>query len=378
MKQDIDIDSASEKKIETESNFSFDHDESLAEDGWDKLLIFIGIFGSVVTGVASPASLYLFSKVVTALTTKSTQSSVEIFGEYVPYYLGIGSITFTLAFLQMFALKVSAHRQSRRIRLLLFKQILRQDIVWFDEQSAGSLITKLSYNIDQIEGGIGDRLGTFIQNVVSAAAAIIVSLAIGWKLALVSLAMAPVTLGSFMLLGFALRKYSAKEVAAYENAGSVASEILSSIRTVYAFGRQQMETLRYEHELGSSAKVFLIKSVLMGVGMGMIGCSLFCTTALLLWYGVELIIEENYDNGIVVSVIMSFIIGNTSLGRSLPEIEFFANAMQSAASIFSIIDRVPSIDVMGEGKILDSFTGKLEFKNVSFFYSTRPDFQVSI
>lgn len=37
-------------------------------------------------------------------------------------------------------------------------------------------------------------------------------------------------------------------------------------------------------------------------GMGMIGCSIFCTSALLLWYGVKLIIEDNYDNGIVVSV----------------------------------------------------------------------------
>lgn len=42
----------------------------------------------------------------------------------------------------------------------------------------------------------------------------------------------------------------------------------------------------------------------------------------------------------IVKVMMSFIIGNTSLGRSLPEIEFFANAKRAAASIFKIIDRV--------------------------------------
>ncbi|KAM3187686.1 hypothetical protein ACTXT7_001799 [Hymenolepis weldensis] len=386
-KKGIDL---SEKEIEPESDFAVELDDGLEEgdrhlrfyqlfrysDNWDKVLIFIGIFGSIVTGVSNPASLYLFSEVVTTLTTPSSQSLVERFSKYMPYYLALGAITFTLAFLQMFALKVSAQRQSRRIRLLLFKQILRQDIAWFDRQSPGALITKLSYNIEQIEGGIGDRLGNFIQNVLTAVAAIVVSLTIGWKLALVSLAMAPIILSSFMTLGFALRKYSAKEVSAYEKAGSVASEILSSIRTVYAFGRQQKEALRYENELGPSAKVFMIKSVLMGIGMGMIGCSIFCTSALLLWYGVKLVIEENYDNGIVVSVMMSFIVGNTSLGRSLPEIEFFANAKRSAASIFSIIDRVPSIDVMGEGKILDSFAGKIEFKNVSFFYPTRPDVQV--
>lgn len=147
------------------------------------------------------------------------------------------------------------------------QQILRQDIAWFDRQSAGALITQLSYNVDQIEGGIGDRLGTFIQNVFTDVAAVVVALSIGWKLALVSLAMAPILLGAFFTLAFALRKYAAKEVAAYEKAGSVASEVISSIRTVFAFGCQEKEALRYEKELGASAKVFIIKSVLIGVGM---------------------------------------------------------------------------------------------------------------
>ncbi|KAL5961878.1 ATP-dependent translocase ABCB1 [Taenia solium] len=254
--------------------------------------------------------------------------------------------------------------------------ILRQDVAWFDEQSSGNLITKLSYNVDQIEGGIGDRLGNFLQNVVTAIAAAVVSLVTGWKLALVSFTMAPFILGAFMILGFALRKYAAKEILAYERAGLVAAEILTSIRTVFAFGCQEKESVRYEKELGASAHVFMLKCLLMGFGMGMISCTIFCAASLILWYGVELIITESYNNGSIVSVMMSFIVGNTNLGRSLPEIEFFANAKRAAASIFKIIDRIPAIDVMGQGVTMDSFSGKIEFKNVSFSYPARPDVQV--
>ncbi len=47
----------------------------------------------------------------------------------------------------------------------------------------------------------------------------------------------------------------------------------------------------------------VIKSnVLYVSGMGLIGCTIFCASALVLWYGVELIITENYDNGAVISV----------------------------------------------------------------------------
>uniref|UniRef100_A0A915EW78 Uncharacterized protein n=1 Tax=Echinococcus canadensis TaxID=519352 RepID=A0A915EW78_9CEST len=345
-------------------------------DATDKFLFCLGIFGSVVTGLAQPLSLLLLSKLVTSFTDGSNVTLVEKMKVFLPYYISIGSVAFVISFVQMFALTVSAKRQSRRIRLLLFKHILRQDIAWFDKQTSGNLITKLSYSIDQIEGGIGDRLGNFLQNVVTAVAAAIVSLITGWKLALVSFTMAPFILGAFMTLGYALRKYATKEILAYEKAGSVAAEILTSTRTVFAFGCQERESFRYEKELGASARVFMLKSLLMGFGMGMIGCTIFCASALILWYGVELIITESYYNGNIVSVMISFIVGNTSLGRSLPEIEFFANAKRAAASIFLIIDRIPAIDVMGQGMRLDSFSGKIEFRNVSFSYPTRPDVQV--
>uniref|UniRef100_A0A5K3FMC8 ABC transmembrane type-1 domain-containing protein n=1 Tax=Mesocestoides corti TaxID=53468 RepID=A0A5K3FMC8_MESCO len=257
------------------------------------------------------------------------------------------------------------------------QSIVRQDVAWFDTQSSGKLITKLTYSVDQIEGGIGDRLGTFIQSVTTSIATAVVSLIVGWKLALVSFTLSPVILGAFVTLGFALRKFSAKEIAAYEKAGLIAAEILAAVRTVFAFGCQEKESLRYENELGASARVFMLKSLLMGIGMGMVGCTIYCAAALILWYGVELIITENYDNGNVVSVMISFIVGNTSLGRSLPEVEFFANSKRAAASIFQIIDRqIPSIDVMGQGETLKEFSGKIEFRNVTFNYPTRPDVQV--
>ncbi len=147
-----------------------------------------------------------------------------------------------------------------------FKRILRQDIAWFDTQSAGKLITQLSYNVDQIEGGLGERFGNFIMNVCTDIAAVVVTLVVGWKLALVSFSLAPFIIGAFMTLGFALRKYAIKELQAYESAGAVAAEILAAIRTVFAFGGQEKDAARYEKELDASARVFVKKSLFMGIG----------------------------------------------------------------------------------------------------------------
>ncbi|KAL7061746.1 hypothetical protein AAHC03_0740 [Spirometra sp. Aus1] len=291
----------------------------------------------------------------------------------VPTFVILGCVCLILAFAQMFCLDVSAKRQGRRIRLLLFQSILRQEVGWFDEQSVGNLITRLSNNVDSIEGGIGERLGHFLQNTSTFIAAVIVSLVSGWKLALVGLAITPLVLASFLILALSLRKFSIKEISSYEAAGTIATEVLTAIRTVFAFSGQEKECTRYENELRASSRIFFLKSVFVGLGTGAIGCTIFIDAAICFTYGVKLILDENYENGTVVLVILCFIVGSTSLGRALPEIEFFSSAVQAAASVFEIIQRVPEIDISAEGEELPSTTGEIAFENVSFYYPSRPD-----
>lgn len=46
-----------------------------------------------------------------------------------------------------------------------------------------------------------------------------------------------------------LSSITTKELDAYAKAGSIAEEVLSSIRTVAAFGGERKEIARYEHTL---------------------------------------------------------------------------------------------------------------------------------
>ncbi|VDN14578.1 unnamed protein product [Dibothriocephalus latus] len=178
--------------------------------------------------------------------------------------------------------------------------ILRQEVGWFDEQSVGNLITRLSNNVDSIEGGIGERLGHFLQNISTFFAAVVISLVAGWKLALVGLSITPLVLAAFVFLAFALRTFSIREIASYEVAGTIATEVFTAIRTVFAFGGQEKECARYEKELQASSRISFLKSVFVGLGTGAIGCSIFIDAAICFYYGVKLILDENYENGTVV------------------------------------------------------------------------------
>lgn len=144
--------------------------------------------------------------------------------------------------------------------------MLRQNVGWFDYQTMGDLITKLTASVDQVEAGIGDRLGNFLQFFIMFISCFISAFSNQWKLALVGLSTTPVIVLAFTIMGFGLSRFSIMEQKAYGEANGVASEVLTSIRTVFAFIGQQKEAKRYEDNLGAASKVAMKKSGIIGLG----------------------------------------------------------------------------------------------------------------
>lgn len=68
-----------------------------------------------------------------------------------------------------------------------------------------------------------------------------------------------------------------------------------------------------------------------------------------------------------------------NMARLPPFMEIFASACGAAKSVFAVIDRQSEIDSLeNDGQSLDpsKIKGNIEFKDVFFNYSSRPDVQV--
>ena len=57
------------------------------------------------------------------------------------------------------ALTIAANRQVHACRVTFFKKILRQDVGYFDLNSASELNNRLFGDVKKISNGIGDKLG---------------------------------------------------------------------------------------------------------------------------------------------------------------------------------------------------------------------------
>ncbi|TGZ74116.1 hypothetical protein CRM22_001113 [Opisthorchis felineus] len=337
----------------------------------EKVMIVCGALLSIATGSGDPILYFLFGDVVNDLS-RTPQGFVERINTTAIWFAVLAVVHLVCGFLQMFFFNYTAVLQAKRIRKIYFKSVLNQDIAWFDCQYSGTLINQLTQSIDSIEKGIGVKFGLFIQYMSTFVVGLIVGFFKGWKLALVAIATLPLNLIAFGVFAFVMKKFFHLEFQAYAQAAAIAGEVFTAIRTVVAFGGEEKEHKRYIEKLHDAEKVGIKKSTAIGASTGFLGMIIFCSAALIFWYGIKLVLEEQYDPGAVVIIFFNILLGTISVGSAMPNYEYFAAAKSSAVEIFNTIQRNPPIDKRREGKKLPGIKGELDIQDVSFAYESRP------
>lgn len=71
------------------------------------------------------------------------------------YYVILGFASFVFTWIGWAAWAIAAERQVRRIRFRLFRNILQQNIGWFDVRNANELSNRLSDDLEKLKDGLG-------------------------------------------------------------------------------------------------------------------------------------------------------------------------------------------------------------------------------
>lgn len=121
---------------------------------------------------------------------------------------------------------------------------------------------------------------------------IIFSFIYGWKLTLVILSVSPVIIVSTAYVAKMQTNLTEEELLSYSTAGSIAEEVLTAIRTVFAFSGQEKEIERYSKQLVPAEKNGIKKAIYTGFGAGFLWLIIYLIYALAFWYGMGLILDD--------------------------------------------------------------------------------------
>ncbi|CAO2173942.1 unnamed protein product [Urochloa humidicola] len=348
-------------------------------DSTDAALMVLGALGAVANGAAMPFMTVLFGNLIDAFGgAMSIHEVVDRVSNVSLQFIYLALASAVASFVQVTCWMITGERQAARIRNLYLKTILRQEIAFFDKYtSTGEVVGRMSGDTVLIQDAMGEKVGKFVQLVITFFGGFIVAFAQGWLLTLVMMATIPPLVVAGAVMSNVVAKMASLGQAAYAESSVVVEQTIGSIRTVASFTGEKRAVEKYNKSLKSAYKSGVREGLAAGLGMGTVMVLLFCGYSLGIWYGAKLILEKGYTGAKVMNVIFAVLTGSLALGQASPSMKAFAGGQAAAYKMFETINRTPEIDAYSTtGRKLDDIRGDIEFRDVYFSYPTRPDEQI--
>uniref|UniRef100_A0A0D9W6B3 Multidrug resistance protein n=1 Tax=Leersia perrieri TaxID=77586 RepID=A0A0D9W6B3_9ORYZ len=344
-------------------------------DAYDRLLMALGVLGSFGDGMMQPLSML-------------------VLGDIVNSYGGAGSEESTFSSTAVdkgFCWTRTAERQASRMRRLYLESVLGQNTAFFDaapptsstpsppHQAATTfrVVSTVTDDADAIQDFLGEKLPVVAANATLFLGSLAVSFAFAWRLALAGL---PLTLLLFVapsvLLGRRMASAAAGARAAYEEAGAIAEQAVSSVRTVASYAAEARTVERFRAAVARCAALGARQGLVKGAVIGSMGV-VYAVWSFLSWIGSLLVIHLHAQGGHVFVASICIVLAGMSIMMALPNLRYLIEATAAAARMREMIEMLPPLEAEGKkGATMEVIRGDIVFNDVYFSYPSRPDTRV--
>ncbi|CAO2655533.1 Nn.00g043360.m01.CDS01 [Neocucurbitaria sp. VM-36] len=362
-----------------------------ADPTWlDKLLICIGCIAAIAAGVPFPLIGIVFGQLVDEINdvTCNNQTGNSNGGEEasitpkILLLVYIAIATFACIYIHLVCWNLASQRLAQRIRDRYLRNLLRQDMAFFDNLQAGEVSSRLNGDIEAIESGTSGKVGVAMTCVSFCVTAYIVGFIKDAQLAGMLVSLVPAFLLMATVGGHFVGKYSTKLSESFGSASAIASESLSHVGLVHALGANTRLEENFRVHLGTARSQGIKKATAAAVQAGLLYFIAFSASALGYWQGSRKVanaLEGNGNASIGEIYTVTFILldGAIVLSQVAPMLPLFGGAVAAFERLRKDIETQPSIDntaTSSEKPI--AVEGAVEFRNVVFTYPSRPEHPV--
>ena len=255
------------------------------------------------------------------------------------------------------------------LRRTLYSHIQRLSLAYHDQKQTGDLISRVTSDIATIQDLIASSVLTALVNAITLVGMVAVMFYLDWRFTLIALSIAPVL---FVVVYSYTRRIKKAARAVRKKEGEIVStiqEVLSSIRVVKAFAREDYEQDRLERESLESVEIALRARNLKAKLAPIVDLIVAVGTCLVLWFGARMALAGALSTGSLVVFIWY-------LGKMYKPMQALSKMTDTYSKAAVSYERIREIfetngvikDVRG-ARLAPPFRGKIEFEHVNFSYS---------
>jgi ATP-binding cassette subfamily B protein len=306
------------------------------------------------------------------------QNGQDVPHSLVVWYMGGLFIAALLAWLlswaKTYVLAWVSEKISADLRDETYAHLQKLSLEFFGGKRTGDLIARVSSDTDRICNFLSVNLIDFGTDVLMILMTAAILFAYDKEMALVALLPFPIIAWMAQRVRVRLRHGFARAAAAWAEMVNVLADTIPGIRVVKAFAQEQREVERFgrrnQHVLDANIRVNVLWASFGPAVTLLTDCGM-----LVIWlYGAWRIVGA--PKAFTVGALLMFMqymkplyIRLDSMSRMLPATQ---RAGAATHRIFEILDRVPSVAEPIKPVHPDRIEGRVEFRNVSFNYGTRP------
>jgi subfamily B ATP-binding cassette protein MsbA len=258
------------------------------------------------------------------------------------------------------------------LRMEIVRHLQSLSLSFFTRRRTGELMSHVTSDATLVHGVITQTIITVLGQVLTLIGGIVVIFLMNWRLALLTLVVAPPIglIGQF--LGRRIRSISREAQDAQGEAVGVLQEAIAEVRTVQAFTREEYESERFRTKLLITLAKVLERARLSSTLFPLIGFLGMAASIVVLWYGGHQVIRGEATIGQLVAFLLYAGMVAGPVGALASQWTQVQEAFGAADRIFALLDTAPEIADGPDATVLASADGRIAFEDVSFRYAQGP------
>merc|ERR1740123_230105 len=334
-----------------------------------------------------------FGKVIDDIRSiQSADDHKAAVDKHVIKLLAIMFVGTSAVMLRAFLFNGGGERVVARMRLRLFRAIIKQEIAMFDRRKTGELLSRLTADTTSLQDVATTNVSIFFRCLAQVLFSFVLMFVTAPRLAVAVVLVVPACGITIAMYSRALKRLSVRYTDALAAASDVAQQAVGNIRTVRSFAAEDVEVRKYENAVGdpdtaenrlwcwyprasSSYKTGIQFQIAQAFFVGFVTIVGGTAIVSIIWYGAYDVIDGKISVGSLLTFILYSVQIMGSLSMLAGLVASLFRAKGASKRTFQLIDRQPRVPLTG-GSIPEKMDGSIRFEDVSFVYPTRPDVYV--
>ncbi|HEY0854236.1 MAG TPA: ABC transporter transmembrane domain-containing protein [Devosia sp.] len=260
------------------------------------------------------------------------------------------------------------------LRRAVFDHLMALDATFFDTHRVGELTSRLNGDVATIRHAIGSSLSLILRGTVTIIGALVLMAFTSPYLTIAVIVVVPALIIPVIYLGRKLRHMSRRTQDALADMSAMATEALSSTKTIKAFNQeaQQSEDFGRRSEASFRAEVdrLLARAGLIGGIIFMVAVCL----VVMVWWGARSVFDGVVTAGELTQFMIYALMATNAFASISEVMGTFAQVAGATERLIEILDTKSVLPIANPAKPMPvPSLGTVAFDKVDFGYSTRDD-----